>query len=573
MRKLLVILKIVAEFLTRGRKKKVILVLFSAVLLPLAVPNDFLKYGNPIIGLFCMVPFYLAVREREKYGFSVFLGMLFGMISTLIMYYWLQFFGEYSVWTLGGVDLVYIIFGIILYPSLSALMAVFPRYKPFVFACGWLMYEFLKSIGFLAFPWNLLAHPFHEILPFIQFADITGVWGVSLLVALITGIIGEWIAFPPGFNSVRNSFSMKRIRPGNTDIKPGFGRDGLLFRQTLFVFVLVCAAFAYGGYRLLVQIPIETTFKAVLVQQNVDPWARDVYEKSTLAGIGLSEKGIAAFGVKPDIVIWNETSFQHAFPNAEISLQKFPEAKPFIPFVISTGAYFLVGAPYVVERNGELNAMNAAVLLSPEGKTIGYYGKILPVPFAEVNPFWEIKFMRPFFRAIGINWSGWTMGREYTVLSFPLEGGQQLRFSTPICFEDAFPDLCRRFILNGASVLINLTNVSWSETESAEIQMFVASKFRSIETRRTLVRSTNSGVTSVIGPFGETLAVLPLFREEYLSLEIPVYKEKNFTVYTVCGDWLPYFAGLVILFVLVYNLLVCGNVIRAPLKTILFIHK
>ncbi len=543
--------------------RRLALVVLSAVLLPLAVPNDIFKYGNPLLGLVCMVPFYLAARERDTYGFSVLLGMLFGMLSTLIMYYWLQFFGEYSVWTLGGVDFAYIIYGVILYPAISYLLAVFPRHKPFVFACAWLVYEFLKSIGFLAFPWGLLAHPFHGILPFIQFADITGVWGVSFLAALLNACIAEWIAYPfgsvspywPGSNrsDILLTSAEKKYMPA---------RFLHLVRQTAFVLTLVCAAFAYGGYRMLAGVPVESTFKAVLVQPNVDPWARNVYEKSTMNAILLSEQGIAKLGGKPDLVIWNETSFQHPFPDAEITLMSFPRQRPFIDFVKSTGAYFLVGAPYLVNRE-DYSMMNATVLVSPDGKTAGYYGKMQPVPFAESNPFFGIKALQPLFKAIGISWSGWTMGNTYTVLTVPLQGRPQLAFSTPICFEDAFPDLCRRFFLNGASLLVNLTNVSWSKTESAEIQMFVASKFRSVETKRTLVRSTNSGVTSVIGPFGDTLAAIPLFTESYIAMDIPVYKEKSFTVYTVCGDWLPWLAGFVIFFVLVYNLLaIRGLIVR-----------
>jgi apolipoprotein N-acyltransferase len=524
-----------------GRKRRVILVLLSAILMPLAMPNDLLRFGNPIIGLFCMIPFFIALSEPETYRFSVILGIIFGTVSTFIMYYWLQFFGEYSVWTLGGVIFVYVLFCVILVPAISGLLRVFPRYKPIVFTCAWVFYEFLKSSGFLAFPWGLLAHPFHGILPFIQFADITGVWGVSFLVALVNATLGNWIAS-----------ERFQVLPG-ADSKEA--RLFLLRRETIFAGILVCIAFAYGGFRMLYPIPVETTFKAVLVQPNADPWARNAYEKSILNCIELSEKGSAALGEKPDLVIWNETSFEHPFPMNESALEKFPKTKPFLPFLRGTGTYFLVGAPYVVDTTN-YNVMNAALLLSPEGKILCVYGKMQPVPFVESNPFWNLKFLQPLFRAIDISGSGWQMGSDFTILSVPLRKGTNLKFATPICFEDAFPDLCRRFILKGASTLINLTNVSWSKTESAEIQMFVAAKFRAIETKRTFVRSTNSGVTSVIGPRGEVLASVPLFKEEYLAMDIPVYKEKTLTAYTECGDYFPFFTALVVFFVLGFNLLV-----------------
>ena len=100
---------------------------------------------------------------------------------------------------------------------------------------------------------------------------------------------------------------------------------------------------------------------------------------------------------------------------------------------------------------------------------------------------------------------GWEKGTEDTLFRVPLRDDGMVIFGTPICFEDAFPNLCRRFIFRGADLLINLTNVAWSRRRSAEIQMHVAALFRSIENRRILVRATNAGVTSVIGPKGEIL--------------------------------------------------------------------
>ncbi|TFG57700.1 MAG: apolipoprotein N-acyltransferase, partial [Spirochaetales bacterium] len=124
---------------------------------------------------------------------------------------------------------------------------------------------------------------------------------------------------------------------------------------------------------------------------------------------------------------------------------------------------------------------------------------------------------------------------------------------TPICFEDAFPYLCRNFVRQGAEMLINLTNDSWSKTDSAQIQHFVAARFRSIENRTVLVRSTNAGVTSVIDPHGRLIHSLPYFTEAFLAASIPVYSSGRSSFYTRFGDFLPYlclglcFAYLVIL--------------------------
>ena len=135
----------------------------------------------------------------------------------------------------------------------------------------------------------------------------------------------------------------------------------------------------------------------------------------------------------------------------------------------------------------------------------------------------------------------------------PIRGGGTLKFGTPICFEDAYPDLCRRFILAGADAWINLTNVSWSQRESAEIQMFVAARFRAIENRRVMIRATNGGVTSIIGPKGEIMGILDLFTKDTLTAEVPIYRSRSLTAYTVFGDYFPMILAMILLGFLVVN--------------------
>ena len=138
-------------------------------------------------------------------------------------------------------------------------------------------------------------------------------------------------------------------------------------------------------------------------------------------------------------------------------------------------------------------------------------------------------------KVIGLE-SGWVMGTELKVFSMPVNGGS-IAFSTPICFEDAFADLCRRYVLEGAELLINLTNDSWSERKSAQMQHWAIARFRAIENRKTLIRSTNSGVSCVIDANGRNLFVLPQFVGASAIVNVPVYAEKNQTIYTRFGDW------------------------------------
>jgi apolipoprotein N-acyltransferase len=143
----------------------------------------------------------------------------------------------------------------------------------------------------------------------------------------------------------------------------------------------------------------------------------------------------------------------------------------------------------------------------------------------------------------------WTPGNRLVIFKIPLTDSgiseeKTIRFSTPICFEDAFGDVCRELFWAGSEVFINLTNDSWSLTKSAEYQHYAIATYRSIELRSTLVRSTNSGYSVVIDPRGMVLKDLPLFETASLFTEIPVY-ERVITPYAAFGEWFIYMALII----------------------------
>jgi apolipoprotein N-acyltransferase len=132
---------------------------------------------------------------------------------------------------------------------------------------------------------------------------------------------------------------------------------------------------------------------------------------------------------------------------------------------------------------------------------------------------------------------------------FELDG---FHFSTPICFEDSFGYLSREFVRHGAEVIVNLTNDLWSYSEPSAMQHMGMAVFRTVENRRSMVRSTNGGMTTVIDPNGKLLDLYPAFQEGYLTEDVPVYTASS-TLYTAWGDWLAWvFVGSAVGF-LVYG--------------------
>jgi apolipoprotein N-acyltransferase len=181
-----------------------------------------------------------------------------------------------------------------------------------------------------------------------------------------------------------------------------------------------------------------------------------------------------------------------------------------------------------------------SVLLFENGEVQEVYRKIHLVPFTEHFPYED---QLPWLHQalIEADTHFWGYGEELTV--FEAAG---VRFSTPICFEDTFGYLARDFVREGAEVIVNLTNDSWAMSVPAAMQHMAMAVFRATENRRTVVRSTNGGMTSIIDPNGRITALYPAFQEGYLVDDVPVYTDET-TLYTRWGDWLgvtAFIAGL-----------------------------
>jgi apolipoprotein N-acyltransferase len=291
----------------------------------------------------------------------------------------------------------------------------------------------------------------------------------------------------------------------------------------------------YGVIRMDRPIPRIGSVDAILVQQNTDPWASGDDENAVGTCIRLARKAIASAPRKPDIVVFSETTLLRPYAESRSYYSQKPSLDPLIPFIRDSGTWLLTGAPVVIDWK-TYEATNSVILIDPRANLVESYAKVHPVPFAEAIPFMEYPWFKAFMqKTVGLE-GGWAMGTRFVIFNLPTKGGT-IRFGAPICFEDAFAGVCRNFSLGGADLLINLTDISWSKTESAEIQHWAAARFRAIEARKTLVRSTNGGVSCVVDPYGKSSEALPLFTAASEFVQVPIYRDASQTVYTSWGDW------------------------------------
>jgi apolipoprotein N-acyltransferase len=87
---------------------------------------------------------------------------------------------------------------------------------------------------------------------------------------------------------------------------------------------------------------------------------------------------------------------------------------------------------------------------------------------------------------------------------------------TSICYEAIFADYIRHFGVNGAEILINITNDGWYGRTSAPSQHFAMAVFRAVENRKWLLRAANTGITAFVDPRGRIVARTQLFERRAL---------------------------------------------------------
>lgn len=504
------------------------LLLASALLFALAHPNPLTRWGLGPVAFVALAPVFLVLR-RAGWLRVVLYGVLYGYVSYALYNYWLATFHPLAIII---VPVVYMGYLLLLFLVLKLADRAFPRYGYLVQVLIWVGYEYLKSVGFLGYSYGIIGYTQYLWTDFIQLAGVTGVWGVSLLV-----VAGSALLARLGLESLD-----ARLAPWQRPLPARFwGRHRLplLIWAVLLVANVGYGAAARGDYRSAGE------WRVALVQQNIDPWRGGfyAYERSLDVLLRLSD---AALREDPDVVIWSETSFvpgidwhtRHRTDSRRFALVRRLRAyldRQRVPFVVGNDDGQL-------ERtaDGEMRVDYNAALLFRDGEIVDTYRKIHLVPFTESFPFKrQLPGIYQWLKEADTHF--WKQGTEFVVFdSGPGGAGGSglpgVRFSTPICFEDTFGYLGREFVRRGAQVLVNMSNDSWSASVPAEMQHLMMGLFRAVENRRSVVRSTNGGMTVTIDPDGRLLQVLEPFTADYLIGSVPVVDGPH-TLYTRWGDW------------------------------------
>jgi apolipoprotein N-acyltransferase len=169
---------------------------------------------------------------------------------------------------------------------------------------------------------------------------------------------------------------------------------------------------------------------------------------------------------------------------------------------------------------------NSASFFNADGTSAGRYDKIHLVPWGEYVPFKEFFFFTGnLTQAVG----DFDRGSERKIFQ---SGGHS--YGTFICYESVFSNEVRQFALNGAEVLVNISNDGWYGDSSAPWQHLDMVRMRAIENHRWILRATNTGVTTAIDPYGRVRERAQ--RHARAAIMVGFNYESEITFYTRYGD-------------------------------------
>lgn len=311
---------------------------------------------------------------------------------------------------------------------------------------------------------------------------------------------------------------------------------GNLRKQKLIVFFVSLGAVQIFGTarvdftnRLLADAP---HFAASLVQGNLDAKQKgDVHYLVTNIARYRSLSEQAQSG-GTNLLIWPESVMNLWVPESITEVRGTP-ADPFpdaaVPVIYGGLSYRPVEAGQMPKR------FNTGFAIDQHGEVRGFYEKRVLMPFGEYMPFAGIF---PALKELSPQTADFTAGDHLDPIALTVNSTGappvELKAALLICYEDLVPAISREGIVRGANLLVNLTNDAWYGDTAAPFEHHLLAMFRAIETKRYLLRVTNTGYTAVVDPLGKTVASLPLFNADYLTIVISPLDYR--TLYSRLGD-------------------------------------
>jgi len=388
-------------------------------------------------------------------------------------------------------------------------------------AMDWLYHNSEGSIGWLS-PGMTQS----RLWWLIQFADVTGVWGVTFWLVSLNVLIADFL--------ITN-------------------RNRIVRNLAIRVALMICLPLPYTVYVFQSQPAGREHLSVLLVQPNVDPW-RETDPRADAQSLGraaaLTNRALRQTPPDSvDLIVWPECAVPFVLRREEAPRDFITRQVARWQTPLLTGAFdskIYSGPeerpPLLKFQGTHAEFFNAAFLLAPEagqfaklshGQSVNIsepYRKRALMPFAERVPFVD-RF--PALSNLAVDFGlpySFSPGTEARVFSFNDRQGRPRAIGAAICYEQFYPAQLAEQVRGGAELLAFITNIGWFSQSQGQYEIAAFARIRAIELRRSIAIAANTGQTCLIDPFGRMTAAAEWWSERTLGGQAALSRELSFYV-------------------------------------------
>lgn len=438
-----------------------------------------------LIGLFMLWHKASSPQAAFKLGFAFGLGLY--IVGIYWIYISLHDFGGMPWWFAGFCTFCLCAF-MALFP---ALVGYFSKRAGILWLSApvlWGVSDWVRSWIFTGFPWLTLGYSQVPHSPLAGFAPVVGIYGVSVLAALIAALIAAWVTKP----------------------NVAYKRNSIAVITVLLVIGYVLKVVEWTS-------PSGKPLQAILLQGNIPQdikWSPDNAQRTIDTYMQMVQQSRAPLIVLP------ETALPVIASQLDTSVKEALAAK-----ARQNQGGIIVGMVEYTDDSNEY--FNSALCFGCPLVTT--YRKNHLVPFGEFIPLKQI---------LGWIYRDWLnmplsdLSRGGNVQANMKIVGQKIAMN--ICYEDVFGEEIARNNKN-STLMINISNDAWYGQSYAAHQHLQFSQARALENGRTMLRATNTGATAAIDQHGYVLAHAP--HDTHTTLDVTVQGFLGITPYQRWGNW------------------------------------
>ncbi len=474
--------------------------------------------------------------------------------TSILVYVYPAFFiwNLFTTWWIYISSEVGVIFAVFLNSLFMALIFVFysiTRKSVFPGAKGymaliiyWIGFEYLHLDWDLSWSWLNLGNVFAAYPQLYQWYDITGTMGGTLWILLINILIYETLV---------------------SIIKPNYNRSRAI-KYGLITVLIFGIPTMYSTIKYISYTETKNPYNIVVVQPNIDPYNEKFSSMSIEDQLNkMKNLAIPLLDSSTDYVIFPETSIPDGLCENEINksssvniIKEINKNYPKLKSIIGAATFRFLSEKEKSPTSRmhryykEWYDIYNSALQIDNSDSIQIYHKSRLVPGVEKMPFSKI--LKPLEKyAVQLGGMSGSNGVQKERTAF-FSKDNNIKIAPVICYESIYGEFVTGYIKRGAQLIFIITNDGWWEDTEGHRQHLEYARLRSVETRRSIARSANTGISAFINQRGDIFQKTKWWKP--IAIKTTLNANDKLTFYVRYGDYIGKIALIASLLLIVFTI-------------------